>query len=216
MTPDQIPILLKQVSYADPRLLPTDEQELMGLAALWATVLAEVPADYALKAVGEHYAASPYPIKPSDIADRWRTTVRDRMRNHTGTFEPTRHPGLDPDDVHGYLGALRDERQAVITGQTQPTPVRAITSREVQQDDIRAMRQQNDLIAFMRQSVTEARQENERRRKLVARYPDLNEQMHALPGHAMWSGSVGRNTRTAALVAEAEHRAASQQNGQAA
>ncbi|MDX2513882.1 hypothetical protein PV355_01705 [Streptomyces stelliscabiei] len=216
MNPEQIPSLLKQVSYADPRLLPNDPHELMGLAALWARVLADVPADYALHAVGEHYAASPYPIKPSDIADRWRTTVRDRMRKHTGTFEPTAHPDLDPDDVDGYLGALRTEYQAVITGQAPPTPLRAITSRDVQEDDIRVMRQQQDLKAFMKQSIAQARQDNERRRKLVARYPDLNDEMHALPGHAMWSGSVGGNTKTAAIVAEAEHRAATEQNGRAA
>jgi hypothetical protein len=216
VNPDQIPQLLKQVSYADPRMLPEDPAEVMGMAALWAVVLTDVPADYALHAVGKHYAASPYPIKPSDIADRWRTTVRDRMRNHTGTFEPTAHPDVDPDDVPAYLTALRSEYQAVMTGHAAPTPVRAITSREVQEDDIRAMRQQNDLKAFMHRSVTEAREENQRRRKVVARYPDLNEAIHALPGHAKWSGSVGENARTAAIVAEAEARAAAQQNGQAA
>lgn len=206
MTPDQIPTLLKQVSYADPRLLPSDPQELMGLAALWATVLTDVPTDYALQAVGQHYAACPFPIKPSDIADRWRTTVRERMRQHTGTFEPNQHPHVDPDDVPAYLDALRAERQRVITGIAQPTPVTAITSGEVEEDDIRAMRQQDDLKAFMRQSITQARDDNERRRKLVARYPDLNDAIHQLPGHAQWSGSVGGNTKTAEIVAEAERR----------
>jgi hypothetical protein len=214
--PDQIPQLLKQVSYADPRMLPEDPAEVMGMAALWAVVLADVPTDYAMHAVGEHYAASPYPIKPSDIADRWRTISRDRLRNHTDTFEPTRYPHLDPDDIAGYQAALRAEREAVRTGQAKPTPVRAITSREVQEDDIRAMRQQDDLKAFMRQAITTAAADNERRRKLVARYPDLDEQMHALPGHAKWSGSVGENQRTAAIVAEAEHRAATGQKASAA
>jgi hypothetical protein len=216
MNPDQIPALLKQVSYADPRLLPSDPQELMGLAALWATVLTEVPADYAMHAVGEHYAKSPFPIKPSDIADRWRTTVRDRMRQHTGTFEPTQHPDVDPDDVPAYLDALRAEHQRVITGISRPTPVAAITSAEVQEDDIRAMRQQDDLKAYLRQSVRQAAQDNERRRKLVARYPDLAEAVHALPGHAKWSGSVGGNTKTAAIVAEAEHRAGAERKTNAA
>jgi hypothetical protein len=216
VTPDQIPALLKQVSYADPRLLPADPQELMGLAALWATVLTDVPTDYALKAVGEHYAASPFPIKPSDIADRWRTTVRNRMRQHTDTFEPTQHPNVDPDDVPAYLDALRTERQRVMTGITRPTPIAAITSAEVQEDDIRAMRQQNDLKAFMRQSIAQAREDNDRRRKLVARYPDLDEAVHELPGHAKWSGSVGGNAKTAAIVAEAEARAAAEHKGHVA
>jgi hypothetical protein len=128
MTPDQVPALLKQVSYADPRLLPSDPQELLGLAALWATVLADVPADFAMNAVGEHYATSPFPIKPSDIADRWNTSVRDRMSRDNGTFEPNDFPDLDPDDVIGYLQALRGQRQAVARGSQPPNNVKAITA----------------------------------------------------------------------------------------
>jgi hypothetical protein len=96
MTPDQIPGLLKRVSYADPRVLPDDEREVVGMAALWADVLRDVPADYAMQAVSAHYAVSPFPIKPSDISTRWRALVRDRMDKHNGTFEPTVHPQLDP------------------------------------------------------------------------------------------------------------------------
>jgi hypothetical protein len=128
VTPDQVPALLKQVSYADPRLLPADPQELLGLAALWATVLADVPTDFAMNAVGEHYATSPFPIKPSDIADRWNTKVRDRLNRDNGTFEPGDHPGLDPDDIGGYLAALRGQRQAVAQGIQQPSNVKAITA----------------------------------------------------------------------------------------
>lgn len=128
MTPDQIPQLLKQVSYADPRLLPEDRKELAGLAALWAGVLADVPAEFAMHAVGQHYAQSPFPIKPSDIASRWQTVVRDRMNRHHGTFEPTAHPDIDPDDVDGYLEALRGERRAVVYGQQPPAEIRAITA----------------------------------------------------------------------------------------
>lgn len=128
MNPDQIPQLLKQVSYADPRVLPDDEDEVKGLAALWAGVLADVPAQYAMYAVGKHYSESPYPIKPSDISTRWRAVVRDRMTRHTDTLEPTRHPELDPDDIEGFQATLRAERQAVIMGQVEPTPLKSITS----------------------------------------------------------------------------------------
>lgn len=215
MTPDQIPQLLKQVSYADPRLLPEDQMELAGLAALWATVLKDVPAQFAMQAVGEHYAKSPFPIKPSDISTRWHAVVTDRMRQHVGTFEPNQHPGLDPDDITGYHAALRAERDAVRTGQRPPTPSRAIAP-PLSQDDISQMRQQNDLAAYLKQSVDQARAENARRRKLVARYPDLNEQIHDLPGHKAWSGSVGGNRQTAAIVAEAERRAAEERQERAA
>lgn len=128
MTPDQIPLLLKQVSYADPRVLPDDEREVIGMAALWAEVLKDVPADYAMQAVGAHYAVSPFPIKPSDISTRWHAQVRDRMDRHTATFEPTAHPELDPDDVPGYQRALLAERQAVIHGHAEPNTVKAITA----------------------------------------------------------------------------------------
>lgn len=128
MTPDQIPGLLKRVSYADPRVLPDDEKEVVGMAALWADVLRDVPSDYAMQAVSAHYAVSPFPIKPSDISTRWRALVSDRMDKHNGTFEPTAHPELDPDDVPGFQQALLAERQAVIHGHVEPNTVKAITS----------------------------------------------------------------------------------------
>lgn len=228
MTPDQIPALLKQVSYADTRVLPTDPAELMGLAALWATVLTNVPADYALQAVGEHYANSPYPIKPSDIADRWRTTVRDRMRQHTGTFEPTAHPEVDPDDIPAYQQALRADLHAIATGQQQPTPARAISPTGVTESDVHAMRQQKDLTAFIKQSDKDAARECARRKALVNRYPDLVDRLHQIPGQKAWNGYIAPDSwngqlndshiRAALidLIHEAEQRAATGQNGQAA
>ncbi|MFE2323616.1 hypothetical protein ACFXD5_06780 [Streptomyces sp. NPDC059385] len=136
MNPEQIPQLLKQVSYADPRILPEDRQELQGLAALWAGVLTDVPAEFAMWAVGQHYAESPFPIKPSDIASRWRAHVRDRMNRHTGTLEPTRYPELDPDDVAGFMHTLRAERHAVIMGRAEPTPLKAITGADAVPDEV--------------------------------------------------------------------------------
>ncbi|MGW4703737.1 zinc finger domain-containing protein [Streptomyces sp. NPDC004285] len=128
MNPDQIPDLLKRVSYADPRVLPEDPQEVIGMAALWADVLRDVPTDFAMQAVGAHYAVSPFPIKPSDISTRWQAVVRDRMDRHNGTFEPVDHPELDPDDVPGFQRALLAERRAVIHGQAEPNTVKAITA----------------------------------------------------------------------------------------
>lgn len=213
MTPDQIPQLLKQVSYADPRLLPEDPAEVMGMAALWAVVLADIPVDYAMTAVGEHYAHSPYPIKPSDIADRWRTTVRDRMRRDNET-EP---PPADPDQPTAYVAALRHARAQVITGAAAPRALAA-------PDDIAAMRQQGDLAEFIRQGIAAAQAENARRRKLVRRHPDLADRLTQKPGpHSSperWSGYVSPDTWNGAannsperaliaeIVAEAERREA--------
>ncbi|MFF9554556.1 hypothetical protein ACF1DY_01810 [Streptomyces albus] len=120
MKPEEIPTLLKRISYADPRVLPDDPDERRGKVAMWAGVLRDVPADFALHAAQDHYARSPYPVVPSDIAQRWRRLTGDRLGRHAGTFEPTAHPGLDPDDHAGYLAALRRERETVRRGGTEP------------------------------------------------------------------------------------------------
>ncbi|WP_405794070.1 cell surface glycoprotein [Streptomyces sp. NBC_01506] len=174
MTPDQIPLLLKQVSYADPRVLPEDPAELMGLAALWATVLADVPTEYAMQAVGEHYAKSPFPIKPSDISTRWGAVVRERMNRHVGTFEPIEHPELDPDDIAGYQAALLAERQAVVHGQQPPTELKAITAGPAAEEVERRMAA---LGSYMPPSVADALRPHrpvraERERTIRAGQPD--------------------------------------------
>ncbi|MFE2019853.1 hypothetical protein ACFW9O_17640 [Streptomyces sp. NPDC059499] len=153
MTPDQIPQLLKQVSYADPRVLPEDPKEIAGLAGLWAVVLADVPAEFAVQAVGAHYAKSPYPIKPSDISTRWQALVHDRMSRHTGTFEPTAHPELDPDDEAGFRQALAAERRAVVMGHQPPTPLAAITSGPAAEEVERRLK---ELGTYMPPSVRDA------------------------------------------------------------
>lgn len=222
MTPDQIPQLIKQVSYADPRLLPEDPAELMGLAALWAIVLADVPAEYAMTAVGEHYAQSPYPIKPSDIADRWRTTVRNRMR----ADNETEAPAADPDQPTAYIAALRYSRTRVAQGSVPP---RAIPAR-ADHEDVAAMHQQGDLREFIRQGMQAAAAENKRRRLLLRRHPDLAERLTVAPcphtSPEKWSGYVAPDTwngshndspiraAIAELVAEAERREAAGHNHQ--
>jgi hypothetical protein len=115
MTPDEIPQLIKNISYADNRILPADPQEILGMAALWATVLADVPLDYAIKAVGEHYAASPFTIRVADIATRWRDQTKNRLDRHTDPI-----PAADPDDEAAWRRQLADTRRAVAKGQIQP------------------------------------------------------------------------------------------------
>jgi len=124
----QIPQLIAQIALADPRVRREDKTERRAQIHMWAGILTEVPYDFALQAAQQHYAASQWPINPSDIAARWQATVRDRMTRHTGTFEPGDYPDLDPDDVIGYLQALRGQRQAVARGLQPPSNVRAITA----------------------------------------------------------------------------------------
>jgi hypothetical protein len=120
--------LLGQISLIDDRVVKVDETEQAAQLTLWAAVLRDVPLAFAGQAIGEHYAESAWPLMPKDIAARWRKVARDRLARHTGTFEPTRHPRLDPDDIPGYRAALRAQRQAVRTGGEQPVEWRALTA----------------------------------------------------------------------------------------
>lgn len=128
MEAEQIPQLIAEIALADPRVRREDKTERRAQILMWAGILADVPYNDAIRYVHEHYATSQWPILPANIATRWAATVRDRLTRHTGTFEPTAHPELDPDDEAGYRQALAAERQAVALGQQQPTPLAAITA----------------------------------------------------------------------------------------
>ena len=128
MEAERIPELIAQIALADPRVRRDDQIERRAQALMWAGILAEVPYDFAIHAAHQHYATSTWPILPAEIATRWAAVVRDRMNRHTGTFEPTAHPELDPDDITGYQHALRAERHAVVMGQRPPNELKAITA----------------------------------------------------------------------------------------
>ncbi|MGW2742343.1 zinc finger domain-containing protein [Streptomyces sp. NPDC001450] len=123
MTPEETLELLSQIALVDDRVVKVDHIEQRAQVTMWAVVLRDVPLQFAGEAVGAHYAASAYPIMPKDVAERWRAAVRDRLGRATGTFEPTDHPRLDPDDVGGYVRALRTERGAIAGGDSQPVAV---------------------------------------------------------------------------------------------
>lgn len=128
MEAERIPELIAQIALADPRVRRDDQIERRAQALMWAGILADVPYDFAVHAAHQHYATSTWPILPAEIATRWQAVVRDRMNRHTGTFEPTAHPELDPDDITGYQAALRAERHAVVMGQQPPNELKAITA----------------------------------------------------------------------------------------
>lgn len=127
MKPSEVPQLLAEIALADPRVRRDDPLERRAQIAMWAGILTDVPYDFAVTAIHRHYAASQWPILPANISTAWTATVRDRMERHTGTFEPTAHPHLDPDDIAGYQAALAAERQAVAAGHTPPVDVRELT-----------------------------------------------------------------------------------------
>ncbi|MFD5838196.1 hypothetical protein ACFWHV_32305 [Streptomyces collinus] len=126
MTPEETLELLSQIALVDDRVVKVDHIEQRAQVTMWAVVLRDVPLQFAGEAVGRHYAESAWPIMPKDIAARWRDQVRDRLGRSTGTFEPTDHPHLDPDDVGGYVAALRAHRGAVAGGDAEPVGLREL------------------------------------------------------------------------------------------
>jgi hypothetical protein len=123
MNLQDVPELLKQISYADPRVLREDPAEQRGQVAMWATVLKDVPLQFALDAVGQHYATSPFPVLPADIAAKWKAETRRRLERHVET-----PPRADPDDEKDYRRQLHAERSAVVTGRAPVYDVKELTA----------------------------------------------------------------------------------------
>lgn len=162
MNPEDVPELIAKIGMADPRVKRTDPIERRAQLEMWIGILVEVPRDFALHAAQAHYAESQWAITAGDIATRWQAVVKDRMRRDNGTFEPTDHPGLHPDDVIGYLQALRGERQAVALGYKQPSPVKAITAGAAATEAERRIAALGDYL------TTEVREQLDRFRPMAA------------------------------------------------
>lgn len=98
---------------------------------------------------------------------------------------------------------------------------------ELSEQDVKALRQQKDLKAFMAQTMANAKTENARRRSLVLRHPDLaaklTDQPHNFTLPEQWTGYIppaewngAANTSPSrpallALVAAAEARGTTRQ-----
>jgi hypothetical protein len=132
VTPREVAALLAYVVRLDPRLALDDPAAAADRLAQWADLLSDVPPTApswdAARIARDHIAKSPYRIQPSDISRPWHTHKAAALNAHIGTFEPTRYPHLDPDDVIGYRSALAAERNAIATGKQAPTTHRAITA----------------------------------------------------------------------------------------
>lgn len=123
MDPEQIPQLIAEIALADPRIRRTDEMEQVAQISMWSGILAEVPYDFAITAVHQHYATSQWAILPANIATRWASVVRDRMNRDVDPAPP-----VDPDNETAYRTALAAHRHAVATGQEPPVEHKALTS----------------------------------------------------------------------------------------
>lgn len=188
MDPTQIPRLIAEVALADRRVRREEPSEQAGQIDMWAGILIDVPYDFAVKASQEHYARSQWPIQPSDIATRWHAEVRSRMDRHT---DPT--PDVDPNNELEYRRALKAGRTAVAQGAVAPSNVRQLTS-GLDQGDVHAMRQQGDLVAFIKASMAEGKRNADMRRALVLRHPDVAAKLLLWPlsykQPEQWSGAM--------------------------
>jgi hypothetical protein len=132
VTPREVAALLAYVVRLDPRLALDDQAAAAERLAQWSDLLSDVPATAhgwdAARVARDYIARNPYRIQPSDVSRPWHAHKADQLRRHVGTFEPTAHPHLDPDDIKGYRRALAAERHAVAIGQQAPTTHRAITA----------------------------------------------------------------------------------------
>lgn len=132
MTPREVAALLAYVVRLDPRMSLDDQAAAADRLAQWCDLLSDVPATAhgwdAAKTARDYIARTPYRIQPSDVSRPWHAHKADMLARHVGTFEPTAHPHLDPDDIRGYRVALAADRHAVATGQQAPTTHRAITA----------------------------------------------------------------------------------------
>ncbi|MEU4256307.1 hypothetical protein AB0B42_00495 [Streptomyces fradiae] len=168
MNPSEIPQLLAQIALADKRVRRTDPIELRAQIAMWAGILADVPYDAAIRYAQEHYTESTWEILPANIATRWAADVRDRMNRHNGTFEPTKYPALDPDDVEGYQTALRTERRAVAIGATPPDTTKALTAGPAATEVAERLAELGSYVpAHVREVLAELRPERAERERLI-------------------------------------------------
>lgn len=115
MTPDQIPQLIAEIALADPRIMRTDPMERRAQVAMWAGILADVPYDFAAKAVHRHYAESTYPILPAEITNQWKAEVSNRLSNFVYEDDPDETP-------QQYLARLRQQIADTAAGRRPPAP----------------------------------------------------------------------------------------------
>lgn len=204
-------------------------------ATAWAEALTDIPADPdAYAAVSRFYSES---VGTEPGTRRWMEphhlrTIRRKIRAErlsTGTLVDDGNPDETAEE---YLlrrrAAERDAGDGHIPTQRPLAaigPAPANGPQELNEDDVRALRQQKDLAQFIRDGMRAGTAANDRRKKLVLAHDDLAEQLTKapialvradcwtgyLPPERLESGLLNRSpvrTQLLDLVAEAERRAA--------
>lgn len=202
-------------------------------ATAWAEALEDVPADAdAFAAVSRFYSDS---TGTDPGARRWLEphqlrTIRRKIRAERLAANTVVYDGNPDETASEYLTNHREQIANVASGFASAQPaLKALGSRpapavqaDLSEDDIRALRQQNDLAAMLRDALARASEENGERRRIVLARPEIAERLTQPPASFArpdcWSGYVapdrlpdGQPNRSPVRAQIAEILAAAQQ-----
>ena len=120
MTPAEVADLLAFAAAFDRRTVGRAD------VLAWHTVLADVDHTQARDAVSAHYADQTRWIMPADIRQAVRERRSQAAADYVGPGLTAEVPDADPDDVPGYIAALRAGRARAASGLERPRPVAAL------------------------------------------------------------------------------------------
>lgn len=177
MTPDECVILARYVRALCPQQ-KFDEYT----PDAWHDVLRDYDLNEATQAAATVARKQAF-VAPGEIA----TEVRKTRRELVAVDAETEPPAADPNNVPLYLRQVRTHRRAVATGRTPAIPALPAS---ITENDVSAMRQQQDLSAFIKQNGREAAARCAARVQIIGRHPDLVERVAEQLGRTNWNGYI--------------------------
>lgn len=148
----------------------------------WHDVLHDYTLDEARTAAATIASQQAF-VAPGEIA----TEVRKQRRALVSVDAETEPPAADPNNVPLYLRQVRTHRRAVATGRTPAIPALPAS---ITENDVSAMRQQEDFTVFRQQITREAAARCAARVQIVGRHPDLVEKVAEQLGRDNWNGYI--------------------------
>lgn len=164
-------------------------------AEAWAAALHDVPLDEDTLAAVARYYGTP----DSDSGQKWiqphhvrthRNALRDDRLGPPGPGLSPQIPAADPDDVQGYLRALREQRARAAAGQEVPA-LSAGDADAQEHPDAKAIREKFEQAKAeaRRRKAEQARAESE----ALAAYRQAVETLLALPDHGATALAAARD-----------------------
>ncbi|MER5706021.1 hypothetical protein [Streptomyces sp. NPDC002122] len=148
----------------------------------WYDVLHDYSLNEAKTAAASVASRQPF-VAPGEIA----TEVRKNRRALVSVDAETEPPAVDPNNVPLYLRQVRTHRRAVATGLTPAIPALPAS---ITENDVAAMRQQQDFTSFRHQITREAAARCAARVQIIGRHPDLVERVATQLGRDNWNGYI--------------------------